>query len=244
MRPPNFRDSLALLVLAIVAHFGGREISRRFDSDLAMAAAHVSWLVLPILLCVARRIDLVEGNYFRLPSIRDAGLTALLVLSAVWLLWGLIELQNWVFRPDYGGVEQEVRRIKERGAAEAVLLVAIWPAVREEMAFRGLALSGMARSGLPWAGLIFGSILFGVVHESTGRLVPTALLGMVFGLATLCTRSVLSGMLAHALNNGIAMYVSPPSPLPWPVLAVAAVVAALSAALLLERRRVTPPASA
>jgi membrane protease YdiL (CAAX protease family) len=196
----------------------------------------VSWPLVPIALCARRGIDLVEGNYFRLPSLWETALTAMLVLSLFWLLSGWIEIQNRLFEPDLTDLKREVRQLKESGAAAAALQAAAWPAFREEMAFRGLGLSGMARSGFAGPGILFGGVLFGLIHSSWGRIIPTAVLGMAWGFLATRTRSIFAAMLAHALNNVLAVFVDR-APLEPLVLLCASAVLTLAIVELEARHR-------
>lgn len=91
-----------------------------------------------------------------------------------------------------------------------VVTLAIVPAIFEELCFRGL-IFGALRTRLSGTYTIVASaMLFGVFHEilSSGRLLPSTFLGLVLGWVRLRTRSVLPGMLLHALNNGLLLVVS------------------------------------
>jgi sodium transport system permease protein len=84
------------------------------------------------------------------------------------------------------------------------LLFAVTPAICEELLFRGLLLSGLRKLG-PTAAVALSALLFGLAHASVYRLLPTAFLGVVIGVTRLRTRSILPGMIIHALNNGLAL---------------------------------------
>ena len=91
-----------------------------------------------------------------------------------------------------------------------ILTLAIVPAIFEELCFRGF-IFGALRSRLSGSATIAASaVLFGVFHEilSSGRMLPSTLLGLVLGWVRLRTRSVLPGMLLHALNNSLLLTVS------------------------------------
>jgi len=85
---------------------------------------------------------------------------------------------------------------------QVVLLVAVGPALCEEMFFRGFIQSGFRRLGM-WPAIVATGFLFGLMHSSIYRLMPTFFLGVMFGYAVWRTRSVLVGILCHALNNGL-----------------------------------------
>ena len=86
----------------------------------------------------------------------------------------------------------------------ALLVIAVTPAICEEMLFRGLILTGLRRLG-PWAALLISSALFAIAHASIYRLLPTFCLGLFLGFIVLRTGSIFCSMIIHALNNGLAV---------------------------------------
>ncbi|GEM_PF-946632 len=95
-----------------------------------------------------------------------------------------------------------------------LFMVAVIPAIAEEVLFRGALLSGMRR-GLPVLGAVaVTGLIFGVFHlaPQTGfRILPTAWLGMVLAWVVVCSGSLPLAMLLHFLNNAaiLAMVAHP-----------------------------------
>lgn len=87
--------------------------------------------------------------------------------------------------------------------AMILFLVAISPAICEELFFRGLIQCGFRRMGM-WTAILTSAVLFGVAHGSIYRMLPVTFLGVVFGYLAWNSKSVIPGMLAHAINNGLA----------------------------------------
>ena len=83
------------------------------------------------------------------------------------------------------------------------LVIAITPALCEEMFFRGFVLSGLRRLGL-WPAVLVCALLFGLAHSSVYRLLPTFVIGLLLSWLVWKTGSIWTGVVAHALNNGIA----------------------------------------
>jgi sodium transport system permease protein len=83
------------------------------------------------------------------------------------------------------------------------LVIAVTPALCEELFFRGLVLSGLRRLGV-WPAILTCALLFGLAHSSVYRLIPTFFVGLLLSWLVWKTGSVWTGVLAHALNNGIA----------------------------------------
>jgi sodium transport system permease protein len=84
------------------------------------------------------------------------------------------------------------------------LVLAVSPALCEELLFRGMILTGFKKLGM-WPAVILSGLLFGLAHSSIYRLLPTFFLGALFGYLVWRTGSVYCSMAAHALNNGMAM---------------------------------------
>ena len=84
---------------------------------------------------------------------------------------------------------------------EVILLIAIIPAVCEELLFRGVLLSGLGSASRKWTAIIMSAVVFAVFHFFFFKFAVTAALGIV--LAYLCwqTRSILPGIVAHFLHN-------------------------------------------
>ena len=113
-------------------------------------------------------------------------------LAGCWTYWAW---KGGYFKPT-------ADQITERVGDPVDVMVAA--AVGEELLFRGLVFSGLRRLG-PVAAVVLSALLFGVAHASIYRFLPTFFLGLVLGLTRLRSRSIVPGMIIHALNNGIAV---------------------------------------
>ncbi|MCI0340753.1 MAG: CPBP family intramembrane metalloprotease [Planctomycetales bacterium] len=84
-----------------------------------------------------------------------------------------------------------------------LLLVAVEPAVFEEIAFRGVIQGGLARAFGRREALWASAILFAVIHLNPVTLPFLLLLGLYMGLLREKTGSLYPGMLAHFGHNGL-----------------------------------------
>lgn len=91
--------------------------------------------------------------------------------------------------------------------AVSVFFIAIIPGVCEEIMFRGTMLRAYAKFGRKKA-IIMSSILFGIFHFNLGNFIGPTILGLVFGIMVYKTNSIFASMLAHAMNNSIAIGLS------------------------------------
>ncbi|MBS1827126.1 MAG: CPBP family intramembrane metalloprotease [Acidobacteria bacterium] len=84
--------------------------------------------------------------------------------------------------------------------------VSISPGICEELLFRGFMQGAFRKLGM-WASIGLSAFLFAVAHASIYRMMPVLLLGLAIGWLFWHSKSVLPGMVAHALNNGLAVAV-------------------------------------
>ncbi len=100
-----------------------------------------------------------------------------------------------------------------QGVLLQVVLLALSPAICEELFFRGALLSGLRRDAPWWRVLAWQALLFGAVHASIYRFAPTALLGALLAAITLRARSVVPAVLLHGAYNALLVLSDT-----WPVL--------------------------
>jgi uncharacterized protein len=95
------------------------------------------------------------------------------------------------------------------GFAVNMFMIAVIPAIGEELLFRGV----FQRLFGEWfrnihIGIFVSALLFAAVHLQFYGFLPRMMLGVMFGYIYVWTRSIWAPMLAHFLNNGAAVAVS------------------------------------
>ncbi len=89
-----------------------------------------------------------------------------------------------------------------------IVVLALMPAVFEELAFRGFILSGLERQHRTRSAILLSALMFGFLHVLMSlfqQLFNATLLGIVLGLLAVRSRSILPGIIFHFLNNAIAV---------------------------------------
>lgn len=181
--------------------------------DVVWGLAATLWLVLlPMALLAAHgtakraRENLREAMWLRLPNPAHA-LGAL--LCAPGLLWVARRLLEW--QQNVLPMPSSFEKIElfpagtEPGAWGMIVLVALSPAICEEMFFRGAVLSGLRRDLPAWKTVLLQVLFFGAVHLSIYRFLPTGLLGGVLAIATLRSRSLVPAMVLHGAYNALGV---------------------------------------
>jgi sodium transport system permease protein len=142
---------------------------------------------------------------------RYYGAAILIGVSAWYLNMRLVEVL-----PIRGEDKQLLELIDRPSTLVVLLAVALAPAICEEVLFRGVLVRGLATRFFPLAAVLVGALVFSLYHLRVVQLVPTFTLGLLLGYLALRADSAVPGMIAHLLNNTIALLVARGD---WPSLA-------------------------
>ncbi|TWU09480.1 CAAX amino terminal protease self- immunity [Symmachiella macrocystis] len=85
------------------------------------------------------------------------------------------------------------------------LLMAVCPAVGEELIFRGIIGNTLVRNWGAWWGVLATSVLFGVMHLMPIQAIAVIPLGMAMHVVYLLTKSFWAPVLLHLANNSLAL---------------------------------------
>ncbi|HEY1602277.1 MAG TPA: ABC transporter permease subunit/CPBP intramembrane protease [Pirellulales bacterium] len=86
-----------------------------------------------------------------------------------------------------------------------LIVIAIVPAICEELAFRGFILSGLRHMGHKWRAIIVASLFFAITHSIFQQSIGAFVLGLIIGYVAVQTGSILPGMLFHMTHNSLVV---------------------------------------
>jgi sodium transport system permease protein len=135
---------------------------------------------------------------------------ALLAASMHPVMMGVSLVIEWVYPPSQTLKEQlrpVLAYLSEQPLWQVLLLIAIAPAICEELAFRGFILTGLRRLGHKWGAIILASLFFGLTHFMLQQSLSAFAVGLVIGYVAVKTGSVVPGMLYHAVHNGLSVLI-------------------------------------
>lgn len=89
-----------------------------------------------------------------------------------------------------------------------VVVMAVLPAIGEELMFRGFVFGTMKEKTRPFLAVFLTGFIFGCYHFSLVKLIPTAFLGCLLAILVYRTGSIFPAMLMHFANNFISLFVS------------------------------------
>lgn len=207
----------------------------------ALAAGELMFLLVPIVVMVRQRRPVAVLGLARCGARELAA--AVLLGSSVWYLnMRIVELLPL---PE-GSLHSLQQLVEAPPLPQAVLVLAVVPAICEEVLFRGVLARGLATRFIPAAAVAISAAMFAAYHLSVVQLLPTFTLGLALGALVLRARSAIPAMVAHLLNNAIALVVARgalPGVTRWidahptVVLAIAVVLAGSGVGLIATRRR-------
>jgi len=86
-----------------------------------------------------------------------------------------------------------------------ILVLAVTPAICEEIAFRGFILSGMRQMGHKWVAILATSVFFGAAHMILQQSLTACMVGLVLGYLAIQTGSLLPSIAYHVTHNSLSM---------------------------------------
>lgn len=185
-----------LLASGVVVGAGGPPV-------LAVIVAELAFIVVAVVGLWMHRLPVAALGLER-PARRFVGAAVLIGASAWYLNLRLIELL-----PIPEGGVQTLQDIVDGPPLVLVLFaLAVLPAIGEELVFRGILVRALATRFVPAAAVVIAALVFSAYHLSLIQLIPTFTLGLLAGALTLRANSVVPAMIAHLINNAVAILVS------------------------------------
>lgn len=127
-----------------------------------------------------------------------------------------IKLPHWMIQMEQDSDKEVEKLLQVKTSIDLfinLLVVAIIPAIFEEICFRGALQKIMIQIFKnPWAGIIVTAILFSAFHLQFQGFLPRMFLGFLLGAAYWYSGSLWTSILAHAFFNGIQVVLVSESP--------------------------------
>jgi membrane protease YdiL (CAAX protease family) len=166
------------------------------------------FVVVPLLGLLFAKINIVETYALRRPPFRFLVAGVLVGISAWVPAHELSALQHSLIEFPKAMLESSAKMAEtlvELPLYSVIVLIALVPALSEELLFRGFLLNSLRTATRKWPAICVSALVFAIFHFFIYKFVVTASLGLV--LAYLCwqSRSVFPGMLAHLIHNSLGV---------------------------------------
>lgn len=158
-------------------------------------------LAVPLLLVWYMKSDVKELFSLKVPKIKNV-LGGLILYVGVYAIMLVVSYVLVLMFPESAENTQMTFDIMmEQPIILVVLVMAVMPAIGEELYFRGLIFGSMRhRYKAVWA-IVISSVIFGVFHLSIVKILPTGMLGACFAYIIYTSGSIYIGMFLHFFNN-------------------------------------------
>ena len=213
---PNVAEAIACGVLLLMI---------RFFAGF-MAAAPTGWSDLVVLMLITQVVliaapPMMMATFLtrsprktlslRLPAWKTIPAAILVALclypSVLWLAEGIQHLY-----PISSETVQQLKPFSDLVAQapllHVILLLALVPAVCEELAFRGFIMSGLRSGGRKSTANLISSVFFGLAHGLLQQSLSTCVVGVVIGFIAVQTGSLLPAIAYHFTHNALAVSVT------------------------------------
>lgn len=204
---PSITDGVLIYTLSLIALiYVGSFLQLCFDTG-GLIATEAIMIAIPILYSIYIKSDLKNTFSFKIPKLKH-----LLGSFSVWFGgYFIINITTQILLalfPEQSKVLEAVNTsVMMDSLLASLIIVAVMPAICEEFLFRGFLLGafrGESKISKVLSMIIVG-ILFGTMHLNFIRIVPTAMLGILFGYCVIASKSIWTGVFMHFLNNGFAV---------------------------------------
>lgn len=181
-----------------------------------------TFILPPLALALTERIKITRFYSFKQPKVLLLLLVIVIMIASMpFMEWTVIWNQKMVLPDFLRGIEAWMKE-KEELAAKMTLqlitvrsnfdfvvnliMIAVLPAIGEELMFRGGVQRSLERSfGNPHLAIWLTAIIFSAIHVQFYGFVPRLLLGAGFGYLYYFSGSIWYAMFAHFLNNAYAV---------------------------------------
>lgn len=194
--------SLIVLLLAII-YLGGM-ISMR-NQFIGTAIIQLMIVAVPLALTWYMKSDVKKLFSLQKPWKKTIAGSFLLYVGTYLAMFMLSIVLSKLLPNHLEGLEMAFDEMMKQPFVLLVLVIAVMPAIGEELLFRGLVFGSMRHKyKVGWA-IFFSALLFGAYHTNLVKLIPTGLLGACFAYIVYKSGSIFISMFLHFTNNFLSV---------------------------------------
>lgn len=203
MKKP-IKVNIFFLILILLQVFGGyllRPIIKMYKLDIsdALLMGQIAFLIVPVIIYfIVTRQSVKETLRFNKLKPRSAALVVVMGFLFVPVAMFLGYITSFFF---YNNVQDVFNKLKTLPLVLMIAIVALTPALCEEMTMRGVVLSGYNKSKI-WVAALINGFLFGVLHLNPPQFLYTFILGVMLAYVVRITNSIFASMIIHFIFNG------------------------------------------
>lgn len=199
-------DAIIVILLLIIILIYVNPLLASWLGVAGSAVAELLMVVVALAAVLIRREDIRENFSLRVPTVRSFFGALLLVLgsnalqNAASFFYVAVTDSIWAgdtlyLEKAFGNVDPYV----------TLIVVALIPAVCEELIFRGFLLNCFkTKKGYGWS-VVITALIFAVIHFDLYKFFPILIMGLSYGYIASVTGSFLLGAIFHFINNSLGV---------------------------------------
>lgn len=201
---PTLGDMWLVLAISLVAMiYVGGAVQIEFGYYGVLGTQFIILLV-PILYALYTKKSLLET--FRLRMCKANAFIGGLLMIVGTILLGMIVtgIAGMIFKNSATELTESMEYLLGDSFIKTLLVVAVAPAICEELMFRGFVFSSLEKKCSYKKAIVIGGVLFGAYHMNIVQFFTTAFIGMVICYVSYRSKSIFPGMLMHFFNNALS----------------------------------------
>ena len=202
---PGIGDCIFLLCITFLLFVYAGSIAVLKWGFMGVLAEQLIILIVPLCYLWYLKNDGKKLLQLSIPSVKNTAGGLLLWLGGYMIILVVSSVLSMIFKESSSNMLDTYEMMLDQPFILLAFVIALLPAVGEELLFRGFIFGTMRRSYSVGAAIIISSLIFGAFHMSLVKLLPTALLGGIFAYIGYKSGSIYIGMLLHFLNNLLAV---------------------------------------
>lgn len=204
---PTLGDAgFVIVIMALVYLYVGSSLQLKYGS-LGLVLSQLLFVAIPLLITIYTKKSIRDT--FRLRLCKPRKLMGGILLGIGTIGWSLVvsAISVSIFKESAAASQQGLESYLPKTFLLGLLVMAITPAICEEMFFRGYVFSAFKNKLKIASAILLNAALFGVFHMSLAKFFSTAFLGGMIAYIGHKSKSIFPGMLVHFMNNAFACWV-------------------------------------
>ena len=205
---PTVSDAMFVMAVSLLLlMYAGSFLQIKYGLA-GLFATQMILLAVPLFVVLYTRRDIRETYGFS--GAGAQGFLGSALLGAGMFLVNLVIAAGMIrlFPDSAENMETAFAGIMGDNVAAALFVIALAPAVCEELLFRGVVFHAVKAGHRTAAACAVTAVLFGCFHMSLVKFLPTGLMGLVLCIVVWQTGSIYPAMLMHFMNNALSVVIS------------------------------------
>lgn len=201
---PAMGDMWLVLALALILMIYVGGLVQVDNIFLGVLVTQLIVLLIPLLAAIYTKKDLKKTFRLKLPKIKYVLGGIIMMAGAILIGMILTGIAGTIFKDSATEMTESMNYLMGDNFVLTLLLVALTPAICEEMMFRGYVFTSFEHKLSYRKAIIVSGLIFGAYHMNLTQFFATGFLGIVICYVAYKSGSIIPGMIMHFMNNALS----------------------------------------